>query len=506
MSERYDAIVVGAGLGGLSAAALLAREGKRVLLCEKHNIPGGYATSFVRGRYEFEVALHELSGIGTAEKRGHLYRYLERLGVTDDVTFLDIPELYRSVFPDQDLVLPRGAEAYEETLARAFPSDAAGIRAFLKLVLTVAREVAAIAAVGRMTNPLKTLVQCPHTVRHFSATWGEVLRGYVSGARARAVLSQYWGYFGLPPSEVSFIYFAVALASYLVLGPSYVKGRSQALSNAFVRVVERHGGRVRFHCGVRRITVAGGRVTGVVTDTGEAYEADWTISNADPIATCHDLIGLEHVPEAFIRSLRASTVAASTVNVYLGVARPAAALGLTCHENFVNDDDDFDAQGAAMATLGPPRCTLTTCYNAVDPDVSPPGTCAVVLTTLSMGDPWCRLSPQGYHEAKQRIADAMIRAAERIAPGLRAAIETVDVATPITNMRYAHTLGGSIYGFANPPHDHTVLRMRQRGPLPGLLFVGAWTQMGGGFEPCMLSGATAAEIVLNARPARPVEA
>src|SRR5512136_1427143 len=130
MTKKYDAIVIGAGLGGLSAATMLAKNGLGVLLLERHNVPGGYATSFVRGRYEFEVALHELSGIGPPEHRGNLYRYLDYLGVTRRVEFLRVANMYRSVFPDLDITLPVGREACEEVLCRAFPHEAAGIRRF----------------------------------------------------------------------------------------------------------------------------------------------------------------------------------------------------------------------------------------------------------------------------------------------------------------------------------------------------------------------------------------
>ena len=91
MTKKCDAIVIGAGLGGLSAATMLARNGLGVLLLERHNVPGGYATSFVRGRYEFEVALHELSGIGPPERPASLYRYLDYLGVADKVEFIHLP-------------------------------------------------------------------------------------------------------------------------------------------------------------------------------------------------------------------------------------------------------------------------------------------------------------------------------------------------------------------------------------------------------------------------------
>jgi len=250
------------------------------------------------------------------------------------------------------------------------------------------------------------------------------------------------------------------------------------------------GGEARLNCGVQRITTADGRVTGVITDEGEEINTDWIVSNADPITTCRDLIGQDKVPSSFFTKLQSSEVAASTVNVYLGVARPHEELGLTEHEIFISPDYDFDRHYERMRVIAPPEAMVVTCYNAVYPDISPPGTSIVVLTALMYGEPWYEVPPAEYVETKNRVADAMIQMAEKIAPGLRECVEVVEVSTPLTNMRYTGTMGGSIYGFNQPPRDNMVWRMRHRGPLEGLYFVGAWTQPGGGFEPSMMSGQT----------------
>jgi phytoene dehydrogenase-like protein len=315
---------------------------------------------------------------------------------------------------------------------------------------------------------------------------------------ARAVLSQYWGYFGLPPSQVSFLYFAMGLAAYVKQGPTFPKGRSQALSSAFLASFEELGGEARMNCGVDRIVISGDRVTGVLTEAGEEITADWVISNADPITTCRDMIGRDRVPASFFTRLQSSEVAPSTVNVYLGVARPAGELGLTEHEIFVNQDHDFDRHHEMMRTITaePPAIALT-CYNAVYPDISPPGTSMVVLTALMYGEPWYSVPPADYVETKNRVGDGMIRLAERVAPGLREYAEVVEVSTPLTNMRYAGTMGGSIYGFNQPPRDNIVWRMGHRGPLERLFFVGAWTQPGGGFETAMMSGRMAGGAILH---------
>ena len=78
--KTYDVIVIGAGNGGLAAAATCAKEGLSTLLLERHNIPGGSASSFVRGRFEFEPSLHELCGVGAPDKSGQVEGMFDRLG------------------------------------------------------------------------------------------------------------------------------------------------------------------------------------------------------------------------------------------------------------------------------------------------------------------------------------------------------------------------------------------------------------------------------------------
>jgi phytoene dehydrogenase-like protein len=494
---KFDAIVIGAGLGGLSAATMLAQAGLSVLLLERHNIPGGYATSFVRGRYEFEVALHELSGVGPPERRGAVYRYLEYLGIADRVEFLHVPNLYRSVFPDLDITMPIGREAYEAKLAETFPHEAKGIGRFLDRVFSFGRDFSKIVRQGGNVSRVTMPLRYRHFFRYLPTTWGHVLNRDVKDPRARAVLSQYWGYVGLPPSRISFVYFASTLAAYVRRGAAFPRGRSQALSNAYLTRFQELGGHVRLNCGAKRITTRDGRVTGVITDADEEVRADWILSNADPITTCQELIGRENVPSRFFTRLQSSEVAASTINVYLGVACAPADLGLTEHEIFINADYDFDRHYEAMRAIQAPEGIAVTCYNAVYPDISPPGTSIVVLTALAYGEPWYDVPPAAYVDAKNRIGDAMIDLAERIAPGLRDHAEVVEVSTPLTNMRYAGTMGGSIYGFEQPPRDNMVWRMRHRGPVEGLYFVGAWTQPGGGFEPAMMSGQMAGRAVLS---------
>jgi prolycopene isomerase len=506
MAEKYDAIVIGAGLGGLSAATQLAHEGLGVLLLERHNVPGGYATSFVRGRFEFEVALHELSGIGPPDRPGTLLRYLNYLGVGDKVEFHRLNNLYRTVVLgeeegsgiDLDITLPVGREAFEDTLCRAFPHEAKGIRRFVKRVFDLGRDYGRVYRnQGRVGNPATMPFRYPHLFRYLPVTCGQVLDRDVSDPQAKAALTSYWGYFGLPPSQLSFLYFAIGLAAYVKQLPAFPKGRSQALSNAFVTTFEEYGGQLKLNCGVERIMTTNGRVSGVVTEQGEEYKADWIVSNADPITTCREMIGEDKVPDRFFTRLQSSDLGPATFNIYMGVDRPPEELGLKEHEIFLEVGYDVDKNAKLIKRIEPPRSIGVACYNFAYPEISPPGTSIVVLISLADGEPWYHVPPEDYVDTKNQLAGAMIDTVERISPGLREHTEVIEVATPLTNMRYASAMGGSIYGFNQPPRDNVVWRMSHRGPLDGLYFAGAWARPGGGFEPAIMSGGIAGGSILG---------
>ena len=144
--QRYDAVVIGAGNGGLTAAATLAKKGVRVLLLERHNIPGGCATSFCRGRFEFETALHQLSGLGVKANPGSLRQALEAIDVLDKVEFVVSDELYRTVLPGgRDITLKADKKQIIRELQRQFPHENDKIEEFFEFLYAFFMEVISVA-------------------------------------------------------------------------------------------------------------------------------------------------------------------------------------------------------------------------------------------------------------------------------------------------------------------------------------------------------------------------
>jgi phytoene dehydrogenase-like protein len=502
MQADFDAIVIGAGMGGLAAAARLARLDHRVLLLERHTVPGGYGTSFVRGRFELEIALHQISPPMAGDRARPFHGVLEGLGVLDRIDFEPLPLFYRSHFPELDLRVPSGVDGFLEALCGAFPHEADGIRGLVDLLLELGRELelagdAVLPADGSGPSAAKIAalpLRARHLLRYSGVSVDRVMDRFVQDPRARAVITQTWGYYGMPPSQLSFLYFAAGTGIFLETGPAYVRQRSQGLSNALVAVIEEAGGRVRTGCGVRQVLQQSGRISGVITDRDEHIRAPVVISNVSPLVTCRDLMDPDMVPRSFWRRLRSTTVGPSSFNVYLGLDRSAEALGLVDNDQWINAGYDPDAVYRGMHTLEDPLLQMLTCHSHHMPELAPPGCATLTLTTLYYGEPWLRLEPPQYLETKQRIAAAMLAQVEARFPGVRDSIEEIEISTPITNMRYTGHPGGAIYGFDQPPAEAIIWRIPNQGPVPGLFFAGAWTLPGGGFEPTLCSGYNAASL------------
>jgi prolycopene isomerase len=498
--ERYPVIVIGAGLGGLGAACQLASLGKKILLLEKHNVPGGFATSFVRGRFEFEGALHELSDVGSEDNKGSLFRFLERIGaLPDKIQFKQIPEFYRSVFLDgYDVTLPVGVDKYKEKLIELFPSEKKGIEDFIEVCENVLAGIEFMVRRRGKYSPAEVLKEHPWLVRVSGLTLEEVFNKFFTNKRLIAVVAQLWGYLGLPPSRLNAYAFIAMLITYLKWGAAFPIGRSHAFTSAMAKAFEDLGGEIRYNALVNRILVQNGRVCGVELLNGDTYLCEAVISNVNPICTTMKMLPSDVVPDSYKKEIYAPEIGPSGFSVYIGLNASYKELGFTTHETFINETDDLNNAFETFTKIEPPKYMVAACYNHIYEDISPPGTTQLVLTTLQMGKLWQSVSPDQYFKIKDYIADKMVDLVEKIlCPDVRSYIEVAETATPLTYYRYSKNLEGAIYGYTQDLMNGPTLRLKSRGSIPGLYQCGAWTNIGGGFSSSVLSGRIAAGMYLR---------
>ncbi|MCU0577870.1 MAG: NAD(P)/FAD-dependent oxidoreductase [Desulfobacterota bacterium] len=490
----YDAVVIGAGNGGMTAALTLAQAGKKVLLLERHNIPGGCATSFVRGRFEFEVALHQLSGMGSQERPGPLRAILGEMGVMDRLEFVEIENLYRVVFPGTfDITLPTNREGLVAELAKLFPGEGDAVSRFMDLVYRFSMEMVQ----GLFFHdPDISKEKYPVYFKYAFRNSQEVLDEFFESPLLKSILSVYWGYVGVPPSMLPFGDLAIMLWAYIEFKPYHLKGGSQAMSNAILDAYLAAGGEVRFNCAAKKIVVGGGAVKGVITEQGDRVETGCVVSNASTIHTYIDLIDREEVPAAELNAFKSHTIGPSAFTLYMGLDCEPADVGIHETTNFITTTVDADRAFDLWKTMEQQGWALLTCYDVSDPDFSPPGTCQAALVALQYGDPWYAVSPQEYADAKYRYAEGMLQLAERVFPKIRDHIEEVEAATPLTHLRYLGHPGGAIYGFEQYAKDSPYF-LTNRSSIRGLYFAGAWVGSGG-FQPTLTSGRSTARAVLKA--------
>jgi len=490
----YDVTVIGAGNAGLSAATYLARKGIRTLLLEKHNIPGGCATSFCRGRFEFEVALHQLSGMGTTERPGPLRGILDGLGVLDQLEFVQMEDLYRVVLTgEMDVTLPADKDETVKILQKQFPSEKEGIRDYIDFVYKFFTEV-----IGAfyMNDPAISRGKYPLYFKYALTDTQTVLDMFIKDPRIQMALSMYWTYMGLPPRLLSFSDMAALLFSYMEFKPFHIKGGSQALSNALLNQFELHGGKSLFNTRVEKILMQKDAVAGVVTESGEEITSRYVISNASAISTYVNMLGKENTPDVLRKQMKGSTIGPSFFTIYAGFDAEPEELGINSETSFIcaSSDVERDFQQTKIRDVDNSSMIMS-CYDVADPQFSPPGTSQAAIVTLKYAEPWLRVDPHRYADEKYRCAEILLKRAEKTYPGITSHIEEMEIATPVTHMRYLGHPGGGAYGFDQHVKDSNLF-VSPKPPVKGLYCCGAWYDSGG-FQPTLTSGTSSARAILK---------
>ncbi len=507
--SEFPVVVIGGGLGGLSAAAHLARNGFPVTLVEQHDIPGGYATTFDRagGKFTFDVSLH-----ATMSAKGGLRESLEGAGVLDKVETVELPELCRIITPDHDLIWPqRNPEAIIKQLSDLFPDQAQGIQGFFDEIMAILDE----ALKPFDSDSWWDKLTFPFTRRKMwgirKKTLADVLAEYVTDPKLRSILSIYWPYYGLPPSKLSGFLYAIATSAYIRFGGHYIKQHSQDLSDALMEAIETEAGQVMLETEAEKIVMEDGAVSGVVLADGKQLKARAVISNASVPATMKMLskntgpAKLSSKTRDYLKKLESYRPSLSTFIVWLGLNQEVHRK-VKGYEIWI--DRDYDPEKAYQGSLAcdPHKAgLLVTLYDNAYKGYSNPGTSTVVVMMLSGYEPWRRFEADyfagrkdAYHKEKDRIAGALIEEAEKwVIPGLGSMIEVMEAATPLTNISYTGNPEGAIYGYEQSMDNAYMTRLEQKTPFKGLYLASAWTKPGGGYQPCLRSGADASRALIK---------
>lgn len=476
----YDVIIAGGGLGGLTAGAKLAREGKKVLLLEQHSQPGGCATTFKRGDYTLEVGLHEMDGPSPRDMKNRIFSELE---VTDNVQLLKIPEFYRLISRNVDIIIPHDPDRAAELLRERFPEQEDGIANYFGQILNPKRKGA-----GGTVPPEMSV--------------GDWLDSIIDDEDLKLVLLGNLGYFSDDPYSLSMTYYNIAQGSYYGGGgASFIKGGSQMLSDHLASFIKIHGGEVLTKHIATGFITEDNTVKGVTfRNTGDRTKKELRAFAPDIVMNNAPGLFVSWLPEEYrVRltdELAGQKTGASLLTVYFGFSKNLAAIGNRHYSTFIYDDSvkrQSDIRGNNHAGFDRRSFTFVD-YGRVDSGLAPEGKSTGAVCCIDYLSDWENLPERDYRRRKEETAELFINRLEKILPGFREAVDYCEVATAATVNRYTLAPGGAVYGFARLPSlpsiEPAVLP-------PNVHIASAWGKTGGGFSGAIYGGYLCAYNILR---------
>jgi phytoene dehydrogenase-like protein len=478
---KNDVIIIGSGLGGLTAGAKLARSGKRVLVLEQHDRPGGCATTFKRRGFTMEVGLHEMDGLHQADMKTRIFR---DLGVTGKVEFIKVPEFYRFVNGRKDVVISHDPNQVRENLIKIFLDQEKGITSYFDQLMNI-----------------RLILKDP--ANDINKTLGDWMDEIITDNDLKLILLGNLGYFSDNPYKLSLNYYSMAQSSYYQGGGNFIKGGSQVLSNCLADIISSEGGEVRLKQLVTSIKTDKEKAVGVTVrdnnNQGEYEEqAEIIISNASIPSVAHKLL-----PQKYARELQDQLEdldpGNSLLTVYYGFNRPLKDIGNKHYSTFIYDPGVLslkDIPGNNRAPFTQRSFTFVD-YSQLDSGLAPEGKSVGAVCCMDYTGQWNDLSDKEYRERKEEAAKAFTARLEKLIPGFSNAVEYHEVGTAMTVSRYTLNPEGAVYGFAQTPQR---TERKINSPLENLHFASAWTSTGGGFSGAIFSGyLSAIDIIRKSR-------
>jgi all-trans-retinol 13,14-reductase len=499
--ESYDAIAIGSGLGGLTAAALYAVAGHRVLVLERNPSIGGAASVYRHGLLDIEASLHEIDGLGAASAD---QPFLRPLGLHRDLEFVPVGDLHevRTPLLDRPFVLPHGIAAARAATIERFPYHEGAIDAFYDRLQAVQDSIGLAGA--HHDDRAWWLWHAPALpwllwplIRDRRASLAETLdRLFGDDESIKLALAPNLPYYGDDPATLPFLAYAVPQSSYLMGGGHYVRGGSRALAQALARRVTAAGGTVATDRTVTHVLLEAGMAAGVrhrgAEGDSEAVYAPVLFGNAAP-ATLAAM--LPEGRDDFMARYAGRRPSISLWTVALGIDRPSSSFGLRHYSTVIMPPWHRTLQHWTQAAAllgddpGPHLPGYVVCAtDQIDTGLNQDGLRLLTLTGVDRLSNWSGLAPQEAHARKQRWLEALIADLDRHCPGIAGAVRQGEMSTAATMRSWLNTPHGEVYGFA--PDFHAAMPSAETA-VPGLFLANAYT-MSGGFTGAMLGGAVAA--------------
>ncbi|KIZ41005.1 MULTISPECIES: FAD-dependent oxidoreductase [Rhodopseudomonas] len=486
---RFDAVVIGAGLGGLTAGAILAREGRKVVVIERSNSVGGAASSYKAGDLFVESSLHLTSDPHHGDDPKHAP--LTRAGVLDAVKWIPAGALYqaRGGPLTQPFVLPANFASARSALIERFPQARDGIEQALDEMQRIAATETAL------TDQDLSLSD------RFDQLFGD-------NEAVKCALAANLSYYHDDPKTLRWASFAAAQGIFLRGGACFIQGGSQRLSSALARAIRKAGGEVLLRRTVSAIALNADGEARHITHTARDGSDPQTIEGARIIGNAAPETLATLLPEADATRLTDSyaqlTPSISLFALTLGLSTQPRSFGIDSYATQLLPDwmttlADY-AQGKSLMAEEPggrmPPLAIVD-YAAIDSGVPAPPYVLSVVGPDRLSN-WSELAPEAYRAKRARWQQAIVDYLDAQYPGLAAAVTASSFNTALSVQQYLNAPQGAVYGFAPivPKPNGPQPSRSPRTVLPGLYLASAYAGLGG-YTGVVQSAAVCADMMLR---------
>lgn len=478
---HWDAIVIGSGMGGMTAAAALSNVGHKVLLLEQYRTLGGLTHSFSREGFTWDAGIHYLSGIAPGDLERDLLDWLSHTPIEFTSMGAVYDNLHMGTAPS--LALSRPYEAQERDLKDRFPDEAGAIEAWTAALKEGREAMYKIFPTRAMPGLLGTAVQWWNgraIERWCRRTTQEVIEEITDNPELAAVFAAQWGDHGGRPSKASFALHALISASYLESGSWYPVGGGAAFAEHIIPTITNNGGEARAGVKVEALVFDGDKVVGVRTAEGEDIRADVVISDIGARETVNHLVPADGGHDDWIDEILSLPSSIAHFSLFLGFEGDVGRAGATQSNHWIYPDGKADVIWSNAPDEPPPGMFVS--FASVKDPSHEPGPRQkhagemLAWAEWSTVERWAKLASgqrgEDYLEFKTKVEDTMFDQFEKYFPELAKLVVFRELSTPLATTSITGHHHGAFYGLDVTPERVMSDALRAATPIEGLFLTG----------------------------------